>query len=159
MKKANEFFNQFQKNMINGINTCLIGQIENYDPATLKADVVLMPDGDLITEVPVGIQQTADFYIRVPYQPGDFVLVVFAQKDIDGIMYGGDATPSQRQLSLDDAVVICGINPYSEDPLPSANPNDLVIGKKNGGSKVVMRSDNNDIEVTCNQFKVNGRVI
>jgi hypothetical protein len=159
LKEANEFFDKFQGNMLNGINTCLIGQIENFDAAELRADVVLLPDQDLIINVPVGIPQTSDFYIRMPYQPGDFVLVLFAQRDLDGILYGGDATPSQRQFSLDDAVVICGINLFIEDPLPSTNANDLVIGKKNNNVNIVMRSDNDDIEVKCNQFKVNGRAL
>ena len=159
MKNANDFFSKFKNGIYGSINTCLIGQIENFDAAALRADVVLLPDQDLIINVPVGIPQTSDFYIRMPYQPGDFVLVLFAQKDLDGILYGGDATPSQRKFSLDDAVVICGINLFVDDPLPSTNPDDLVIGKKNGNVNIVMRSDNDDIEVKCNQFKVNGRVV
>lgn len=159
MKKANEFFSKFHSNMVGGLNTCMMGQIENFDPQRMAADVVLLPDGDLIIDVPVAIQQSEDFYIRVPYQQGDIVLVVFCQRDIDGIMRGGDATPSQRMLAMDDAVVIGGINLYTDDALPAANAGDLVIGKKSGGSKIVLRQSNNDIEVTCANFKVNGRVI
>lgn len=159
MKSANDFFSSFKNGLVGSLNTCAIGQIENYDARKLKADVIILPGNELIIDVPVGIQQTSDFYIRMPYQPGDFVLVMFAQRDIDGILYGGDATPSQRMLSLDDAVVICGINLFVDDPLPSENVNDLVIGKKDGGSKIVLREDNDDIEVTCKDFKVNGRVI
>ena len=159
MKKAHEFFSKFQSNMIGGLNTCMLGQIDKFDPQRMAADVVLLPDGDLIIDVPVAIQQTEDFYIRVPYKVGDIVLVVFAQRDIDGIMRGGDATPSQRMLSMDDAIVIAGVGLFTDTPLPSANAGDLVIGKKSGGSKIVLNATNNDIEVTCNQFKVNGRVI
>jgi hypothetical protein len=159
MKKAQEFFNKFQTNMIGGINTCLLGQIERFDPEEMSADVVLLPDGDLITGVPVGIQQTSDFYIRMPYLEGDIVLVVFVQRDIDGIMRGGDATPSQRMLSMDDAVIVCGINLYTDDPLPAANSSDLVIGKRNGNAKIVLNAANDNIDVTCTQFKVNGRVL
>ena len=159
MKKANEFFSKFQSNMVGGLNTCMLGQIETFDPERMAADVVLLPDGDLIIDVPVAIQQTEDFYIRLPYKIGDIVVILFAQRDLDGIMQGGDATPSQRMLSIDDAIVIGGINLYTDDPLPSANAGDLVIGKKDGGSKIVLNQTDNNIDVTCNQFRVNGRVI
>jgi hypothetical protein len=159
MNEAKEFFKKYKKDMVAGLNTCMLGQIERFDPAAMSADVTLLPDGDLIIDVPVGIQQTEDFYIRVPYQVGDIVLVVFVQRDIDGIMRGGDATTSQRMLSMDDAVVVCGINLYTDDPLPASNPGDLVIGKKNGNSKIVLNAANDDIEVTCTNFKVNGRAL
>lgn len=159
MKKANDFFRDFQGKTIGSINTCLPGRIERFDPVKMKADVVLLPDGDLIIDVPVATIQTSEFYIRVPYKVGDSVLVVFAQRDIDGIFRGGDANPSQRMLSLDDALVIGGINFFTSAPLPAANAGDLVIGKRDGGSKIVLNKNNNDIEVTCQNFKVNGRVL
>lgn len=158
MKKANDFFSSYTKKLINGINTCLIGQVERFDPVKMQMDVILLPDNDLVVNVPVATLQTSDFFIRLPYQPGDFVLVVFCQKDIDGIMYSGDATPSQRKLSLDDAVVVAGINLF-DDPLPATNPDDLVISKKTGTQKIVLNATNDNIEVTCNQFLINGRVI
>ena len=159
MKKAHDFFDKFKTNTISGLNTCLLGQIERFDPETMAADVVLLPDGDLIIDVPVGIQQTADFFIRMPYQVGDIVLVLFAQRDIDGILRGGDATTSQRMLSIDDAVVIAGINLFTDDPVPAANAGDLVIGKRNGNAKIVLNQSNDDILVTCSNFKVNGRTL
>jgi hypothetical protein len=159
MKQANEFFRKFQTGMVSGLNTCMLGQIEKFDAARMAADVTLLPDGDLIIDVPVAIQQTADFYVRVPYQVGDVVVVLFAQRDLDGIMRGGDATPSQRMLSIDDAIVIAGINLYTDDPLPAANAGDLVIGKRNGNAKIVLNAANDNIDITCTQFKVNGRVI
>lgn len=159
MKTAQDFFKKYSNNLVGNINTCLMGQVERFDPVKLTADVTLLPDGDLIIDVPVAIQQAADFFIRVPYQIGDIVLVLFAQRDIDGILRGGDATPSQRQLSLDDAIVIAGINLLTDDPLPTANPGDLVIGKRNGNAKIVLNQANDNIDVTCTQFKVNGRVL
>lgn len=159
MKKAQEFFNKLSSGIIGGVNTCMLGQIERFDPVEMSADVVLLPDGDLIVDVPVGMQQTSDFFIRMPYQEGDIVLVVFAQRDIDGIMRGGDATPSQRMLSLDDAIIVCGINLFTDDPLPAANAGDLVIGKRNGNAKIVLKQTNDDIAVTCSNFTINGRVI
>ncbi|QGF21724.1 tail spike [Bacillus phage vB_BcM_Sam46] len=159
MRQANEFFQNFQKNTIGSINTCLIGIIERFDAQKMKADVVLVPDGDLVVGVPVATLQTSEFYIRVPYKQGDPVLVIFAQRDIDGVFRGGSATQSQRMLSLDDALVIGGVNFYTAPPLPAENSGDLVIGKRNGKSKIVLNTSNDDIEVTCKDFKVNGRVL
>lgn len=159
MKNANEFFSRLKSGLVGELNTCLIGQIERFDPQRMSADVVLLPDNELIIDVPVGIQQTGDFFIRIPYKPGDFVLVVFSQRDIDGIMNSGDATPSKRMLSKDDAVIVCGLNPFDAPLLPAANSGDLVIGKRNGNSKIVLKSASDDIEVTCANFRVNGRVI
>ena len=159
MKPAHDFFKKFSDDLYKNVNTCLMGQIVKFDPVKLTADVSLLPDGEFIIDVPVAIQQTADFFIRLPYQPGDIVLVLFAQKDIDGILRGGDATPSQRMLSMDDAIVIAGINLLTDDPLPAANAGDLVIGKRNGNAKIVLNQANDNIDVTCAQFKVNGRVL
>ena len=159
MKEANRFFKKFQDSTVGGINTCMIGQIERFDSKQMKADVTLLPEGQLVIEVPVMTFQTGDFYIRVPYEPGDKVAVIFAQRDIDGILRGGDANPSQRKLSLDDAIVMGGINLYTDEPLPEEDAGDLVIGKRNKKSKIVMKADTDDIEVTCKEFKVNGKVI
>ena len=46
----------------------------------------------------------------MPYKRGDTVLVVFAQREIDNIMYEANNPASQRMLAVDDAVVVCGIN-------------------------------------------------
>lgn len=157
MSEAAAFFERFKNNLIGSLNTCAIGQIVRFDGVKMQADVKLLPDGELILDVPVGTIQTSDFYIRVPYKNGDYVVVIFAQRDIDEIMYGGNTTPSQRMLALDDAIVAFGINLFTNS-LPSENSNDLVIGKKDGGASIVIKQ-NNEIEVKCSQFKVNGRVI
>ena len=61
MRDANDFFHKFKSKTIGSLNTCAIGQIENYDPVKLKADVRILPGETLIKSVPVGIQQTAEF--------------------------------------------------------------------------------------------------
>lgn len=159
MKSANNFFGKYKQTLVGELYTCLIGQIERFDPVRMSADVVLLPDGDLVIDLPVGIQQTSDFFIRMPYAVGDMVLVVFSQRDIDGIVNSGDATPSRRMLDKNDGVVICGINPFDGDPLPAADGLDLVIGKRNGNAKIVMKEATDAIEITCSTFKVNGAVV
>lgn len=161
-KEANNFFNRQQKNLLSGINTCSPGQIEKYDPITNKADVILSPDGQLIVDVPVSTIQTSEFFIRVPYKQGDPVIVIFSQRDIDIVFHGDDATPTDRMLSLDDAIVIAGAN-YFYDPLPNEDVDKLIIGEKNGSSKITLGGGKmalfaSDIEIQGN-VRANGDFI
>lgn len=137
MKEANAFFKNQQNKMVSGMYTGCIGQIERYNPIENKADVVLLPDYELITDVPVSMPQTSDFFVRLPYTHGDYVFVAFSMRDIDGIMHEGDATPSMRMLDKNDAVVMNGINLFT-DPLPAEDADKLVIGQKDGSAKMTM---------------------
>lgn len=135
MSEAMAFFNKFKDQTVGGMNTCAIGKIQSYDPIKSKADVELLPNGELIKSVPVGLQQTSQFYIRIPYAKGDHVLVVFAQREIDGIMHQSNNPASTRMMAVDDAVVVCGINLFTED-LPASDTNALVVGEKSGAAKI-----------------------
>ncbi|HHT7186917.1 TPA: Gp138 family membrane-puncturing spike protein [Bacillus cereus] len=137
MKEANDFFRRFKEKMVGGLNTCAIGLIENYDPVKLKADVRILPGETLIKSVPVVMQQTSEFYIRLPYKRDDPVLVVFAQREIDNIMYQANNPASQRMLAVDDALVVGGINFFTND-LPSENAEKLLIGEKFGGATIAI---------------------
>ncbi|MCP1176195.1 hypothetical protein NKS28_01460 [Bacillus sp. 1663tsa1] len=137
MNEANDFFRRFKEKIVGGLNTCAIGLIENYDPVKLKADVRILPGETLIKSVPVVIQQTGDFYIRLPYKRNDPVLVVFAQREIDNIMYEANNPASQRMLAVDDALVVGGINFFTTD-LPSENADKLLIGEKSGGATIAI---------------------
>ncbi|SCN41631.1 Gp138 family membrane-puncturing spike protein [Bacillus wiedmannii] len=137
MKEANDFFRRFKEKMVGSLNTCAIGLIENYDPVKLKADVRILPGQTLIKSVPVVIQQTGEFYIRLPYKRNDPVLVVFAQREIDNIMYEANNPASQRMLAVDDALVIGGINFFTND-LPATDADKLLIGEKSGGATIAI---------------------
>lgn len=141
MREANDFFRKFKENMVGGLNTCAIGEIVSYDPIKSKADVKLLPGDTLIKSVPVGIQQTAEYFIRIPYKRGDTVLVVFVQREIDNIMYQANNPASQRMLAVDDAVVVCGINLFTND-LPAADTDKLVVGEKSGGATFTIGGGN-----------------
>ncbi|EEL78657.1 hypothetical protein bcere0028_57680 [Bacillus cereus AH1271] len=69
----------------------------------------------------------------MPYKRGDAVLVVFVQREIDNIMYQSNNPASQRMLAVDDAIVVCGINLFTND-LPAADANKLVVGEKSGAA-------------------------
>jgi|GEM_PF-1578755 len=132
MNEAQDFFRSFANSLISGIHTSAIGQIELYDAEKLMADVKLLPDGDLITAVPVAEIQTDRYIIRTPYKRGDYVLVSFCMRDIDGILHGDSTTPTDRMLDMNDAVVVCGINLFTK-PLPKQ-----VIDQNDGGKSTVL---------------------
>lgn len=150
-KEATEFFDNFKNGLLSGIYTLGIGQIESFDASLMQADVVLLPDNDLITNVPVSSIQTDKFVISIPYKKDDYVVVGFAYRDIDSIMHEDGAEPSGRMLSLDDAIVLGGLNLFTK-PLPKTvqdtndngktteiNPNDLIIATKDFKNRFVMK--------------------
>lgn len=159
MREANDFFHKFKSKMIGGLNTCAIGLIENYDPVKSKADVRILPGETLIKSVPVAIQQTGDFYIRMPYKRNDPVVVVFAQREIDNIMHQANNPTSERMLAVDDAVVVGGINFFSND-LPIVDADKLVVGEKSGGATIVIGggkiSLKGDVDVNGTPLKAGG---
>lgn len=136
MKDVEEYFDSYRTGLIGELNTIAIGEIERFDPIKMKADVMLLPEKELILDVPVGTFQTKKFFIRIPYEKGDPVMVAFAQRDIDNIMHGGNESPSERMLSKDDAIVICGINRF-KDSLPAENTDKLVLAEKGGASVAI----------------------
>jgi hypothetical protein len=140
MSEAGAFFQKFADELVGGLNTVAIGQIEAFDATKAKANVKLLPDGDLILGVPVAMPQTSGFIIRMPYTKGDYVVVVFAQRDIDGVMYGGREDPSGRMLAVDDAIVIGGLNLFTTS-LPATNAGDLVVASKDFKHKVTIAAD------------------
>lgn len=152
MSEAMKFFGAFKKGVVGELYTTALARIEAYNPTQNKADISLLPDGDLIKSVPVAIQQTSEFYVRMPYERGDLVLVCFSQRDIDPVLYDNGKIPSERMLAMDDAIVVAGINPFN-DPLPAADAGKLVIGQKDGLAKITMGGG--EINLT-GKVKVNG---
>lgn len=145
MKDANKFFEQFKNRMVGEMYTAAIAQIESYDPIINKADIVVLPSRRLVKSVPVGLPQTSDFYIRMPYQKGDHVIVVFSHRDIDPIIFDSGGVPSHRMLSENDAMIVQGINVYT-DPLPPEDADKLVIARKDGQTKIAMGEDTVDVK-------------
>lgn len=152
MSEANKFFSGFKTGLKGELFTSAIAQIEVYDPKLNKADITILPGGELVKSVPVGIPQTDDFFIRMPYQKGDYVVVVFSKTDIDPIMFDNGKVPSERLLEIDDAIVVSGLNLYT-NPLPATDLDKLVIGRKDGVSKITMDQIGNvAIETTKNVY-------
>lgn len=152
MSEVLSFFDGILSETMEEINSCTIGKIEKFDPVTMKANVVPLvkkknkdgttEDISLLIEVPVSFLKAGPFLIRPPYKPGDMVLVVFADKDIENVLYSGDkGEPIRDELhSLDNAIVVSGIMPFTKT-LPEENEDDLVIAKDDFTAKLVIKED------------------
>ncbi|MEK4131984.1 Gp138 family membrane-puncturing spike protein [Solibacillus sp. FSL W8-0474] len=139
-KEANEFFKKYKDGLLGGINTSSLCRVVAFDHQTMKVDVVTLPDGDLIQNVPVQAPQTGDFIIRVPYKPGNVGVIVFSKNQIDDVMMGGIGETSAREFSIDDAIFIGGINLFN-DVMGADHGEDLIISKKDYSAKIVLTKD------------------
>jgi len=147
-----DFFNKLSGNLLEGVNSCTIGRIEKFDTKKMKAEVMplvkyknkdgITEERPLLIEVPVSFLKAGPFIIRPPYKQGDIVLVIFADNDIENVLLSGDVSEpnSTRKHSLDDAIVVGGIMPFTKE-LPSEHGKDLVIAKDDFTSKIVIKED------------------
>ena len=151
MGKSVNFFNSLKKQFATDVHTCMIARIERFDPGKMKADVKPLgkiklcgkaQEMPLIIEVPVSFIKAGSFFIRPPYNKGDLVFIIFAEHDIDNVMFTGqeEQANSSRQHSLDDAIVVGGIMPFTQS-MPETDANSLIIAKTDLSSKVVLTDD------------------
>lgn len=144
------FFYKLSNGIINGINNCMLGKIDNFNSKTMKADIMPLvkkryENGEvenvsLLIEVPVSAMKAGPFVIRPPYRKGDIVLVVFADSDIENALLSGDVSKpnSTRKHSLDDAIVVGGVMPFT-NTLPEEHSKDLIIGNEDFSTKIVLK--------------------
>jgi hypothetical protein len=139
----------------------LPGKVEKYDPVLQKADVkpliqkpFVFEDGDedldelpVLTDVPVMFPRGGGYFLSLPIEPGDNVLLVFCDMSIDSFMVstgGVDTNPVDlRTHDISDAVAIPGFYPFPK------NIKDLIgsgaaFGKEQG---VMMRATGSAMEV------------
>lgn len=147
MDSANDFFKELVSGASEGINSATIGKIERFDVEQMKADVLPLVnnqdgrEGSLLIEVPVMHVKVEDFYIRTPYKKGDIVLVIFADREIDNVMLTGSAqTPtSQRQHSLDNAVIIGAVRTYEKLTYTPENDEDILISNEDDDFRIILK--------------------
>ncbi len=155
------FFNKLTEQLLDGINNCMLAKIETFDHKKMKANVIPLvkyrnkdnsiEERPMLIEVPVSFVKAGPFVIRPPYQSGDIVLLVFADEDIENVLFSGDISEpnSARTHSLDDAIIIGGIMPFMEG-LPDEHGKDLIIANKDFSTKVVLK-ENGDIIIQGNK--------
>ena len=151
--KGNRVVKKMLDKAIKEIHTSLPAKIVSIDKQSLKADVkplIKVKHGDedvelpIIQEVPVCTIKAGGFIIKPPYQEGDIVLLLFSERCIDDFIYTGEntTTEAKRRHSLEDAVIIGGLNTFtSGDELPDEESENLVIGKNDYSSKITIKED------------------
>lgn len=167
MDNAMGFMSKMAGNIADGINSCIVGRIEKFDGVTMKADVTPLvrvknaagelEEVSMLIEVPVSFVKAGPFVIRPPYKQGDIVLVVFADSDIENVLLSGDTSNpnSTRSHSLDDAIVVGGIMPFTTR-LPEEHLDDLIIAKDDFTAKIVL-SEDGSIEIKSDkQITISG---
>lgn len=162
MSEAMKFFDNFAEKMSKGINTCMLCKIEEYDHEAMKAKVTPMvkvkygdeetEQQELLIEIPVSHLKAGPFIIRPPYKPGDIVLVVFADRDIENVLLSGNKEDpnSTRKHSIDDAIIVQGIMPYI-NTLPGEHKDDLIIARDDFTTKIVLTEEHGDIIIKADR--------
>ena len=145
MSELHDFLKEEMDEQSERTHVAMLCRIVSFDSQQMRASIQPMQKGlPLIENVPVALQKAGPFFIRVPFEKGDVVVVVFADKGIDTqINTGADAEEmGERKHDLSDAMVVGGITPFNS-PLPTEGG--LVIAKKDLSAKVVIQENNNII--------------
>ena len=92
-----------KQDILASLHCALPGTVESFDAE--KQTAVIRPAGislPLLYDVPV--------FMPVPFEvnPGDACLVIFADRDIDAWLEGGEEKPSGRMHSLSDGFAFVG---------------------------------------------------
>lgn len=150
----------FGENLLNGLHTALPGRVEQYDPATQRADVQplirrrvpkagtdrrewVYEDLPLIPSVRVIHPRGGGAFVHLPIDVGDFVLLVFCETGIGHWEAGnGDLSDAgdERRHHLAHAVAIPGFFPATKNiPSVDANASELVVGFEGGATVRIRR--------------------
>lgn len=131
-----------------GVHTALPARVESYDAASQKISAkplvrALTPTADggelnesvpIINDVPVVFPRAGGFFISLPVQQGDHVLLIFNERSVDKFIAGeGDEVDpiDPRDHDLSDAVALVGFYPFSKSLADAISAN-LVLGKEAG---------------------------
>jgi hypothetical protein len=148
--------NDITRKMINDavsdIHTSLPAKINKYDAEKMRAEITLISKQNLegemveippVLEVPVGFMKAGKFIIRLPFQKGDVVVVVFSEKAIDQLLISGKSEEVKytRMHSIDDAIIVNSLQLESESDLNSSYTSDLLIENQEANSRIVMKNN------------------
>jgi hypothetical protein len=141
------------------LHVAMPGIVVSYDEAKQKANVqpqvkslIIDQDGNEeslslpeLPSVPVVFPRGGGFFVSFPLQPGDQVLLVICDRELNvWKSKGGDMSPQDpRTHHLADAVAIPGCYPFA-DVLTDAHASNMVLGK-DGGAQVHVKTDEIDL--------------
>jgi hypothetical protein len=140
---------------LDDLHVMLPGSVQLYDPTSQTANIqplikrrVKCADGtELLETLPVLVKVpivfprgggTPGFFITFPIQPGDYVMLVFAERSLDVWLADPTADSTNpvdpgefRKHDISDAVAIPGLYPFLS-PLTDASPVNMAMGKSGG---------------------------
>lgn len=159
---------------LSNIHTSIPARVESYDSTTQRANVKPVVNrtdvigGEEITQefpvlmnVPVAFPRAGGWAITMPLAPGDYVLVTFSERSLDGWRSTG-AVPSDdllaRSHDLSDAVAH-PISVYPDaSPIASVAPDHMVIGREDTGTRVLIKPDGYVEVVTAGGLPVHAAI-
>lgn len=131
---------------LGGVRVAMPGIVQAYNAATQSADVlpavrgsVLEVDGTLspealpvIPDVPVAFPRAGGFFLAFPLAPGDSVLLVFSESDLNEWRRVGSVVDpgDTRRHTLAGAVAIPGLFPATNPIAPA--PSGAQLGSEGG---------------------------
>lgn len=149
------------KQGLTAVHTCLPGIVDKYDAKKQTADIIpaikkpfLDRDGiegldelPVLPNVPVGFPRGGGYFMSLPLQKGDDVILMFAENSIDK-WYDSDGKKAVdpvdfRQFDLSDAFAIPGGYPIAR-AIGDSIAQGLILGQEGG---VQIRFTGNGVEV------------
>ncbi|QTL96568.1 hypothetical protein GM661_00575 [Iocasia frigidifontis] len=162
--ELNKIIRKVIDDKLDKLNVALPARILKYDSSKLRGNIELLAKKELngeqvtyppILEVPVSSIRAGTFVIIPPYQKGDVVQVLFNQKALDKLLITGEPEEVQykRSFSLDDAVIIGGLQVEQADDLPNVGEN-LYIGSQDGETNIEI-TPGGEININCSTANIN----
>lgn len=153
-RHANNFFEDFKKNIAGETNVCKMAKVVKFYPETMKVDVMPLPSEDnaMIINVPVATIRSKDFVVYYPLKADDIVIIIFADNDTDNILLGEDSIETERGHDISDCICIGGIT-LLNDNLEVDEKDALVMQNISNTASITIKKDG-DIKVKAKNFKV-----
>lgn len=153
-RHANNFFEDFKKNIAGETNVCKMAKVVKFYPETMKVDVMPLPseDNSMIINVPVATVRSKDFLIYYPLEADDIVILIFADNDTDNILLGEDSIETERGHDISDCICIGGIT-LLNDTLEVDEKDALVMQNISNSASISIKKDG-DIKIKAKNFKV-----
>lgn len=153
-RHANNFFEDFKKNIAGETNVCKMAKVVKFYPETMKVDVMPLPseDNSMIINVPVATVRSKDFLIYYPLEVDDVVILIFADNDTDNILLGEDSIETERGHDISDCICIGGIT-LLNDNLEVDEKDALVMQNISNTASISIKKDG-DIKIKAKNFKV-----
>ena len=153
-RHANNFFEDFKKNIAGETNVCKMAKVVKFYPETMKVDVMPLPseDNSMIINVPVATVRSKDFLIYYPLKVDDIVILIFADNDTDNILLGEDSIETERGHDISDCICIGGIT-LLNDTLEVDEKDALVMQNISNTASITIKKDG-DIKIKAKNFKV-----